>query len=681
MSSSASPKMDIPVLISGGGPTGLYAAVLLTKLGIPCRIIERHLETSPLSKALVLHSRTLEFFAMNGIIDKFLERGRKITTFNAYNGSKPAAQLPALVTKESHYGYGLFLEQHRSAAILTEELEALGLRVDRGWELMDTKVVEGPEGSQESWVETTIRRAIDGSNIRETESKILGTVETDPEEEGKKYETQVVRSRYLIAADGGKSAVRHRLNIAFMGRTLDNSAVLYDGQVECDIPFDDVTVVNGVNGHVMGVFPMHDGQVRIIVDNGTRTPEEHAALKSEDLTVEQLEALINPIIAPAKFKSLSCSWLTYYRVNERQAEHFSYKNKIFLAGDAAHVHSPAGGQGMNMGLQDSHNLAWKLALVLHGVAPESLLDTYETERKPVADGIIKLSAKLLEGAFSQDFFKRTFRKIAFTIGPYIIPYLPIRNNPVPMLMIRYHENSINRISHSQESIDEEFQVGTRARDSDLGLITTTSMAEGNLDNGESVRLHELMTGPGVFHIVVFTSDMLTSSKKTVPGTLIKGVETTQAKDLSDAIETHLKSWRAKWARKPANWFASHNQGGAAVAAAMTTDASLEAVLKVHVVASGPSDCCPPSSPRGDSNDAAANAWSDLNVLVNKPVGEGKVYVDRQGELHQKYGVTAKQGPGAIVIVRPDGYIGYRVLGTANSAWSEVDQYFGSILSN
>jgi hypothetical protein len=247
-------------------------------------------------------------------------------------------------------------------------------------------------------------------------------------------------------------------------------------------------------------------------------------------------------------------------------------------------------------------------------------------------------------------------------------------------MIRYHENSINRISHSQESIDEAFQVGTRARDGDLGLITTTITAEGNLENGESVRLHELMTGPGVFHIVVFTSDMLTSKKKTVPGTLIKGVETTQAKDLSDAIETHLKSWRAKWARKPASWFASHNQGGAAVAAAMTTDASLEAVLKVHVVVSGRSDSSRSSSPRGDSNDAA-DTWSDLNVLVNKPAGEGKVYVDRQGELHQKYGVTAKQGPGAIVVVRPDGHIGYRVLGTANSAWSEVDQYFGLILSN
>lgn len=109
------------------------------------------------------------------------------------------------------------------------------------------------------------------------------------------------------------------------------------------------SVIQGVSDHTVGVFPLHDKQVRIIIDNGFKTPEEHAALRSEDLTVEQLEELVRGCIAPAKFKSLSCSWLTYYRVNERQAEHFAYKNRIFLAGDAAHVHSPAGGQGTKWG--------------------------------------------------------------------------------------------------------------------------------------------------------------------------------------------------------------------------------------------------------------------------------------------------------------------------------------------
>ncbi|KAK3807721.1 MAG: FAD binding domain-containing protein [Benniella sp.] len=671
---ASAPKIDIPVLICGGGPTGLYAAVLLTKLNIPCRIIERHLETSPLSKALVIHSRTLEIFAMSGVIDKFLDRGQQITSFHAYIGSKQTAVLPALTNKESHFSFGLFLEQHRTSAILTEELEALGQKVDRGWELVDTKVVESSEGDQpQSWVETTIRRAISGSNIRETESKILGVVEVDPEEEGKKYEIQVVRSHYLIATDGGKSLVRHKLNIGFPGRTVDNSMIIYDGHVECDIPFNDVTVIQGVNDHTVGVFPLHDKQVRIIIDNGYKTPEEHAALRSEDLKVEQLEELVRACIAPAKFKSLSCSWLTYYRVNERQAEHFAYKNRIFLAGDAAHVHSPAGGQGMNMGLHDSYNLTWKMALVLHGIAPESLLETYEAERKPVADSTIKMTARFLEAAFTQGFLRRTLRKIAFTIGPYILPYIAPNANPVTMLTVRYHENAINRHSKSQASVDEAFQVGQRARDGNLVVIRKQSNVDVDapaITEGESVRLHELTVSPGVFHVVVFTSDMLLSTKRPSPGTLIKGVETTNAEGLAKEIQAHLTSWRSKWAYKSMNVFVSSSNEQTPT----MSNASLEAVFMVHVLASDlslPAPC----------DQQLSSTELGIDVLADNKTGEGKIYLDHQGQVHQKYGVTAKHGPGTIVIVRPDGHIGYRVLGTAKPAWEDVNQYFESILAN
>ncbi|KAG0299310.1 hypothetical protein BGZ98_010152, partial [Dissophora globulifera] len=459
----SSSSTDIPVLISGAGPAGLFAAILLTKLNIPCRLIERHLQISPLSKALVIHARTLEIFAFSGILEKFLERGQQLSDIHAYMGSKPAVVLPALKTTESHFNFGLFLEQLRTTAILTEELEALGVEVDRGWELMDTKVIEDTAADGKTWVETTIRRARVGTNVRQTESKVLGVVEADPEEEGKKYETQVVRSEYLIATDGGKSAVRHSLNIGFPGRTLDRSMIIFDGHVESDVPFDNITIVNGVSNHNMAIFPLHDGQIRILLDDGYLSPEEYAALCPEDLTVEKFEKLAAACVAPAKFKCLDCSWLTYYRVNERQAEHFAYKDRIFLAGDASHVHSPAGGQGMNTGLQDSFNLTWKMALVLHGIAPEAILKTYEVERKPVADDIIKLSARALDIGIGQGLLQRTFRKIAFTIAPYILPYIPAgATNPMTMLNIRYHENDINRHSKSQACVNDDYQVGHRA---------------------------------------------------------------------------------------------------------------------------------------------------------------------------------------------------------------------------
>ncbi|KAF9115985.1 hypothetical protein BGX27_005422 [Mortierella sp. AM989] len=663
-----SPHMDIPVLISGAGPSGLFAAILLTKLNVPCRLIERYHDVSPLSKALVIHARTMEILDISGILDEFLVQGQHLTEFHAYIGAKKIGVLPALSNKESHYSFGLFLEQFQTTAILTEELGALGVKVDRGWELMDTKVVENDTGKP--WVETTIRRAIVGTNIRQTESKILGVVEEDPDEEGKMYETQVVRSEYMIATDGGRSVVRHKLNIAFPGRTVDNNIIIYDGHVESDIPFSCITFINGVNNRTMAAFPLLDGKVRIIIDQGVITPEEHAALKSEDLTVEKFEELASACIAPAKFKCLDCSWLTYYRVNERQAEHFSYKNRVFLAGDAAHVHSPAGGQGMNMGLQDSFNMTWKLALVLHGIAPTTILDTYEGERKPVADATIKMTAKILEAGLAQDFIGRTLRKIAFTVGPYLLPYLASNTNPVTMLTIRYHDNAINQRSKSQACVGDEYQVGQRARDGDLLAIPTRAMKASAIER-TPVRLHELMMGPGVFHIVVFTSNMLLSPTASKTKS-IKGVDTTTPEELANDIETHLNAWRSKWAYKSVKQIAASTLLSDP-SATMTDRVRDGKLFEVHVVAS---DLSVPSS-QVECNSSSAEPNTD--ALADKNVGDGKVYLDHSGIVHLKYGVAAKHGPGAIVVVRPDSHIGYRVLGANKAAWDEVDQYFESIL--
>ncbi|KAF9906866.1 hypothetical protein EC991_000230 [Linnemannia zychae] len=701
-------SVSVPVLISGAGPTGLFAAILLTKLNIPVRIIERHLEVSSLSKALVIHSRTMELFAQAGIIDRFLDLGSHLSDFNIYFGPKLMSTIPALNTKESHFNYGLFLEQSRTTWGLTEELKQLGVQIDRGWELMDTKVVDetAADGSVTSYVETKIRRAIVGDNIRTTESRILGAVEEDPEEKDKRYEVEVVRSEYLIATDGGKSAVRHKLNIAFPGRTLDNNLIIFDGHVESDVPFQKaITVINGSNNRSMVSFPLPNGQLRFLLDNGFLTPEEHAALKPEELTMAKFEELAAATVAPAKFKCLDNTWLTYYRVNERQAETFCYKQRIFLAGDASHVHSPAGGQGMNTGLQDSYNLSWKIALVLHGMAPKTLLDSYEAERKPVADGIIKFSAKLLDMGLAQDFVRRTFKRIAASIAPYILPYINT-NNPVNMLFIRYHDNAINQRSKSQAQVDEDYQVGQRARDGNLRVIKKQDMGLA-AQEGQTVRLHELMAGPGIFHVLVFTSDLLLPcpsknndrSGSPPPPSTIKGIETTDASGLAKSIEEHLSAWRSKWSYKTrlqivgstastvpgpttpetqsalSPTLSNNTSCTASSLAAIPHALRADKAFMVHTIAS---DCSLSTTKSSDSMMVSTNAATDL--LADNKAGEGKVYLDHQGVIHQKYGVAGKQGPGTIVVVRPDSYIGYRVLGAGPSAWEEVDKYLESILA-
>ncbi|KAG0296477.1 hypothetical protein BGZ96_009430 [Linnemannia gamsii] len=703
--SSSFKNVNIPVLISGAGPTGLFAAILLTKLNIPVRIIERHLEVSPLSKALVIHSRTMELFAQAGIIDRFLDLGSRLSDFHVYFGPKLMSVIPALDTKESHYNYGLFLEQCRTTWGLTEELKEIGVQIDRGWELMDTKVVEenNADGTTTSYVETKIRRAIIGDNIRVAESRILGAVEEDPEEANKGYEVEVIRSEYLIATDGGKSAVRHKLNIAFPGRTLDNNLIIFDGHVDSDVPFDaGITVINGANNRSMVSFPLPNGDIRFLLDNGFLTPEEHAALKPEELTMEVFEKLAGATVAPAKFKCLDQSWLTYYRVNERQAETFCVKQRVFLAGDASHVHSPAGGQGMNTGLQDSFNLTWKMALVIHGMAPKSILDSYEAERKPVADGIIKLSAKLLDMGLAQDFVRRTFKRIAATIAPYILPYINT-NNPINMLFIRYHDNAINQRSKSQAHIEEDYQVGQRARDGNLGVIRRQDMGLA-AQEGETVRLQQLLVGPGIFHILVFTSDLLLPAPSknerstSPPPAAIKGVETTDAIGLAKSIGEHLSAWRSKWSYKTrpqiveltastvperttpevksvSPTLSSDTACSASSLAAIPHPIRADKAFMVHTIAS---DCSLPSSLKNGESMVSTVASTDR--LADNKAGEGKVYLDHQGCIHQKYGVVGKHGPGAIVVVRPDSYIGYRVLGAGPSAWKEVDQYLESILA-
>jgi 2-polyprenyl-6-methoxyphenol hydroxylase-like FAD-dependent oxidoreductase len=167
------------------------------------------------------------------------------------------------------------------------------------------------------------------------------------------------------------------------------------------------------------VFPLTDGNTRIAIEAGTIEPGEDLSKTLQDLTVERLEELVCECIAPSKFKVTETAWLTLFKINERRAEHFVYKNRVFLAGDSAHVHSPAGGQGLNTGLQDAHNLAWKLAFVLNKVAPESILETYE-EREAMADRAIAVSSKLLQRNRDNGFVNMLFRRIFYAISPVLI---------------------------------------------------------------------------------------------------------------------------------------------------------------------------------------------------------------------------------------------------------------------
>ncbi|KAG0005587.1 hypothetical protein BGZ65_010699 [Modicella reniformis] len=662
-SSHSITKSSIPVLIAGAGPVGLFEAYLLTKLGIPVRIVERELAISPLSKALGLQPRSMEIMQITGLIDKFLARGQPLYNFNFYFGTKHMATMPLLSsnTRDTHYGYGLFMEQAITSEILVEELKTMGVKVDHGWELLDTKVVEEEEevhqdfiGSEnkkqrKTFVETTIRRALSGDNTTKDEQLILGGVDPFAEQPGKAYETQVVRSDYLVAADGGRSTVRHKLNIAFPGETLKFKTMMWDGTFECDLKFKEVMFVNGNNRKTMVAFPLTNGSTRIAFEAGEMQPDEDFAETIKDLTIEKFEEGASAIIG-TPFKIKTTEWLTMFKVNERRAEHFVYKNRVFLAGDAAHVHSPSGGQGMNTGIMDAHNLAWKLALVINGLASESLLETYE-EREAMADRAIKLSHKLLVKSRKNNFLSMLIKRIYYTMGPLINKMMRFFSGPpeVAMLKVRYHENTINK-PHATQPIpsNDDYRVGVRAQDGSLYPTMSTNDEKNEIT---TLRLHELTAGIGRFHILVFTSDMLALNNSEPRS--INGIKTTNVKALESNIDSHIRQWRSKWS----------------YASAMHDGYDDKDLFKIHIIAGS-------LSIGQDSNDNSES----LDQLIRKQKGDGKAFLDESEELHQKYGFAWKKGHGGIVVIRPDSHIGYRVNGTGDQAWKDVEEYLSSFLA-
>ncbi|KAG0034440.1 hypothetical protein BGZ81_004690 [Podila clonocystis] len=576
---ASTPIQEIPVLIVGAGPVGLFEAVLLTKMGICVRVIERETQISPMSRALGTQARSLEILSMveEGFVDKFLSQGRFMNSAHMFYGTKHMCEIPFSIDKgeSSRFYMPLFMEQERLSKVLEKELGEMGVHVEYGWELADTEVVG--EGTEETHVKTVIRQTVAPNDSQERELR-------------------VVRSEYLIAADGGRSTVRHRANIKFPGRTLLYKTIMLDGIIDTDLELQDAVGITGVNRKCMLVFHIRDNHYRIIIEDGSYEPDADLDQINRDLTVEEFERLARATLHPGtKFKVVKNLWLSCYRINERRAENFIHKGRIFLAGDAAHVHSPAGGQGMNTGLQDAHNLAWKLALVMNKIAPASLLQSYEEERVPMADRAIALSSSLILRARDQG------------------------------LEIRYPANDINVPHKVQEQPKEEVhQVGARAPDGPLL----------SADNNK-VHVHQLTVGVGRFHVLVFAGNSLVNPSCQE-----------REKELAKHLEERLSQWRTRWHFTILEERKADNQ-----------------LFKCHVIATG-----------------TAGESRGHGLLDQRTQGDGRLFWDISSEVHAFYGVPTHAKDGAIVVIRPDSHIGYRVQGLDKGAWDDVTEYFQTVLA-
>ena len=345
------------VLISGAGPVGLTLANELVRHGISVRIVDKSAARTDKSKALVLWSRTLELFDDAGYAKDFMSSGMQGHGAQISTGKKVVAKV-SFDLVDSRFAYALLIAQSETERVLEERLAASGVTVERSVELAGFT----DKGSS---VEATLARA---SGERET-------VEAD----------------WLVGCDGAHSAVRHGLGFAFEGSTLQSHWALGDGPITGLEPADHLHIFWHRDG-ILAFFPIPGNRWRVIANLGpAKDGETHP-----DPTLEEINALMAHRGSPGIVMT-DPVWLAAFRINERKVRDYA-RGRVFLAGDAAHIHSPAGGQGMNTGMQDAFNLAWKLALVIDGVAKPSLLDSYSQERTAVGDRVLKNAGLMTEAA-------------------------------------------------------------------------------------------------------------------------------------------------------------------------------------------------------------------------------------------------------------------------------------------
>jgi 2-polyprenyl-6-methoxyphenol hydroxylase-like FAD-dependent oxidoreductase len=362
--------MDTDVLIVGAGPTGLMLANQLGRRGVRAMIIDRHSGPAQQSRAMAVQARTLEIYSKLGIAERALELGRRGNGGNMWANGKKTARIPLgeIGTSLSPFPYILMLGQDDNERIMGAHLRNCGMAVQWNTELTAIR--------QESAHVTATLKQPDGSS-------------------------RAVTAAYVAGCDGGKSAVRELSGIKFPGAPYEHEFFVADTEATGPMVPNELNVYLWRSGFHL-FFPMR-GKDRW---RAIGILPKHLRGRTDLTWDEVIPAVRQEAGAELSFKS--CDWFSTYRIHHRSAERFRDR-RCFLLGDAAHVHSPAGGQGMNTGLQDAYNLAWKLALVVKGQADAVLLDTYEQERIPVAQRLLGTTDRIFTLLVSDSWFAGLFR--------------------------------------------------------------------------------------------------------------------------------------------------------------------------------------------------------------------------------------------------------------------------------
>ncbi|KAI1651928.1 FAD binding domain-containing protein [Daldinia loculata] len=375
---------ETDVLIVGGGPTGVTLALELAIHKIPFRIVDRELQRSDKSRALGIQPRTLELLNRHGDVRKLVSQGNLSSGTTFYLNGKKAADIDISgLVEDSVFPLILIISQCETEAFLDGCLAKHGFAVERGLEA--TSIVQDPTGV------TVKLKNPDG--VEET-----------------------VRAKYVVGADGAHSSVRRAAEgLTFQGAAYPQDFILCDAHVRnSKLAWNRFSLCLGRGS--LAVFPLKDGTCRVVVSRINPKVDVEPTLEDFQEMLNQLHPDAGELYDP--------TWISQFHLHHRGVN--SYRDgRLFVAGDAAHIHSPAGAQGMNTGIQDSINLGWKLAKVIRGKRPNSFLDSYDRERRPIGQHLLETSDKMFTWGCSSNPFFISFRNILFS---WVLPWFVSSRN-------------------------------------------------------------------------------------------------------------------------------------------------------------------------------------------------------------------------------------------------------------
>ncbi|WP_269506691.1 FAD-dependent monooxygenase [Burkholderia sp. IMCC1007] len=419
--------LDIPpVLIVGAGPTGLAAAMSLARARVPVRIIDRLVTPAPYSRAIGIQARTLELLEQHRAVEPFLALGHRAHAAELHADGRVIARLD-FDPLQTRYPYLLFLDQSITERLLAEHLAGLGVTIERGVTLTACD-------ARGTSLDVKIRDA-----------------------DGREH---AFAPSYLIAADGAHSTVRHLLGLGFAGHAFEQTFLLADFAAIPDWPEEEIHLFATPNG-IAGLFPMGGGRFRLVAD---RPPGSDASSDTSAPSLAECEAIIRARVG-ASISPSDLAWSSYFHLHSRMVDRLRH-GRVFFAGDAAHVHSPAGAQGMNTGMQEAFNLGWKLARVLGAGSPERLLDTYHAERHPIERDVLRqtgLVTQLVEANHG------AMKLLRDHVVPLLASFGPVRDavrRTVSELGVQYRKSALTL----ERVLDGGPRAGERAPDALVHVV-------------------------------------------------------------------------------------------------------------------------------------------------------------------------------------------------------------------